>query len=295
MKTKLKKISKILAYVILALIVMLNLSSALTIESFSTSPQEVAPGKAIILNIELKNNLEEDAQEISISLDLKDLPLAPYKSSSEASFDEIKEGKAKEVEFELIAESNAETGTYKIPIDISYKLDNETKIKKSFVSVVVNSEPELRLSYEGSIIKEKTNELTIKIVNSGLSEVKLLSLNIEDVSGLKVLNSKQVYIGDIDSDDFDTAEFNVLVSEKAPSSLSLPVKLSYKDSLNNQKEENINLQIKTYTNEEAIKLGLIKKSNIGMIAFAIIILIILYLVYRRLRKKLNMKKKEVGE
>ena len=153
---------------------------------------------------------------------------------------------------------------------------------------------ELEVFAEDAIlIKGQSSELIIRIVNSGLGDVKLLSLELETVRGMRILDNKKVYIGDIDSDDFDSVEFKLKVDENAPSIISLPIKLNYKDFQNNNIEENKNLELRIYTKEQAINLGLVKKSNTLVIVIGIIILIILFLVYRAIRKKL--KKKRLGQ
>jgi len=283
--------NKLILSIIAIILIQIYLANALTIASVSISPQQIAPGGNAKISLEIKNNLEEDLTNVEISLDLKDLPFAPYQSSSETTFDEIREDRSKTAEFEVVALSNAESGTYKIPVKLSYKDSEGEKVEKtSYISLIINSKPDLQIDYEGNLIKGKNNELTIKIVNSGLSSVKLLSLEVSGISGLKILSSKAVYIGEIDSDDFDSAEFKVFVSENSASFIGLPVKLSYKDALNNNYEENKNLQLRTYTTEEAVKLELITKSNTFTIIIAVVVLIILYLIYRLIRKRLRRKK-----
>jgi hypothetical protein len=267
-------------------ILLINLASALTITSVSSYPAQIEPGENAKITLEIKNNLDQDIENVEISLDLENVPFAPYQSSSEKTISKIREDKTKDIEFAVMALGDAESGTYKIPVKIRY---NETE-KISYISLIVNSEPSLEIEYEGNLIKGRNNELTIKIINSGLSDVKSLSIEVSDAVGIQILNSKYVYIGNIDSDDFDSANFKVLVNENAPISVNLPIKLSYRDSLNKVYGENKNIELRTYTEKQATRLGLIKKSKLGQIAISIIILVVLFVIYRKMRKRLRKKR-----
>jgi len=286
------KLLLIITAIIMAGISLLNLASALTITSVTSNPQEIQPGEKVSLDLEIENNLNDDVTDVTISLDLKDVPFAPYQSSSDISYDEIREDRSKNVEFELIANSDAESGTYKIPVKISYILNNEEKESSGLVSLLVHAEPKLEISLEDSVlIKGKNNDLRVKIVNSGLGNAKFLNVKIKEVSGLKLLSASSVYLGNLDSDDFDSAEFKVFISEQA-GIINLPVTLTYTDARNNKIGEDLSLQLKTYTEKQAVELGLIKKSNTAIIVSGIIIIVILFFVYRGIRRKLKKKKLE---
>ncbi len=274
---------------ILTILILTSLASAITISSVTSDPRQIEPGQKAQIKIDLENNLNEDLTNIQISLDLKDIPFAPYQSSSETIIDELDEGDDKRIYFEVQAIADAKAGTYKIPVTIKYNDIART----SFISLIINSKPELKLDYEGNLIKGKNNEITLTITNTGLSEIKLLSLEVKDTIGLQFLGQKYVYIGNLDSDDFDSADFDVFISATSPSTISLPVELSYKDATNKDYKENQNLILKTYTQQEAIKLGLIQKNNTLTYVGAIVVLIILYLIYRAIRKR--RKKKALEE
>jgi len=280
-----------LKLVIITILITLQIfvASALTVKNFEVSPSQIEPGKEAEITIDVENNLGMDLENVIVSLDLSEVPFAPYKSGSEKVIEEIDEEDTETVRFKVLALSDAESGTYKIPVEIEG--GNETK--KSFISLSVNAKPILEIDYEGILIRGTDNELTIKIINSGLSGVKLLSLDVEGVSGLNFFDSTHVYLGDIDSDDFDSASFKVYVSEDA-GTINLPVKIKYRDSLNKIYEETKILSLKTYTRKEAISLGLIKKSNSLTIIGGILGLIILYVAYRKIRKRLRERKAEKG-
>lgn len=289
------KNEKIAALVILAisLISMLSLASALTISSVSTSPSEIAPGESADVVIRIENDADNDIEDVSVSLDLTEVPFAPFDSSSEQSFDEILEDKSKEVEFEIVALSDASSGVYKIPVKITYTEDTQLKTKSSLISLTVSSKPILGASVEdGLILKGQESEVTIKVVNKGLSDVEFLEVELGSSNYYSLLSQGNVYVGDIDSNDFDTVTFNLFFKENAPSSVSLPVTIIYKDALNKEYKEDFSPNLRVYTTEKAIELGLIKPNNTTYYILGVVVLIIIWIIYRRIKKRRKLKKTE---
>ncbi|MBU3906891.1 MAG: hypothetical protein KKA64_01440 [Nanoarchaeota archaeon] len=289
---------KILTLIVASIFVIALIQSlaALTISSVDSNPSEIAPGEKVSLNIEIQNNLNDDAEEVVVVLDLTQVPFSPYQSSNEQTIEEIKEDDEEKFKFELIADSDAKSGNYKIPVKISYKIGDEIKDSRGLVSLLVNAKPEISLSVDNSaLIKGKENNLNIKIINSGLGEAKLLSIEILLVSGVKVTGADNIYIGNLDSDDFDVAEFKVFIQDDASSSPVILVKINYRDSANNQKTEDFNLPVKAYTQKEATELGLISKNNNLLYIGIVIAVVLVFIIYRKIRKRRRLAKINKGQ
>jgi hypothetical protein len=277
------------------LLVLLGVSStyAITIDSVSTTPSEIAPGEVSNINFEIENNGETDIQDISIILDLTSSPFAPYLSSTEFNIDELKDGKTKSASFEVKALNNADSGIYKIPLKITYTENGQTKERSSLISLSINSEPIISGNIEeGLLLNGKENSISVKIINKGLSSIKFLEVEIDKSSYYTILSPENVYIGDLDSNDFDSADFKIYFKENSPTNIKIPIVLKYKDLLNNEYEKTLNLDAKVYSQEQAIQLGLIQKNNTVIYVVIAVILIIIYLVYRRIRKAMKREKEK---
>ncbi len=285
--------TKILLSLIIAIVITLQLASAVTLKSFNSNPQELVPGEKVDLEITIENQLEEDVKNIIVTLDLSDVPFAPYQSSNQKTINELEEDDDEDLDFDLLSFSDAESGTYKIPVKISYQIENKTEQIEGLISLIINASPKIEISLdEGVLIKSMNNEIVIGIINSGLGHAKLLTMEVEDTLDINVIGSGRVYIGDLDSDDLDSSEFTIKVSENSPSMVNIPVKIEYRDSQNTEFRETKNLNLKAYTEKEALELGLISQNNTLTIVFVIIILIILFFVYRNLRKRLKKRKEK---
>jgi len=290
MKTKI--ISLLLGILLIANIF---LASAVTIKDVKSYPSEVAPGEVFEISVKIENIHSYDVENINVKLDLKDAPFAPYQSSPEKFLDELKSDDKEDFKFKLIALPDAASGIYKIPIQIVYE-DNEydEQTKNGLISVIVNSEPELKVSFdEGVLIKGRENVFSIKIINSGLADVKFVYIKANDVAGLNFVSEKEQYIGDIDSDDFDSVEYKVHINADASGTLSVPIILKFKDATNKEFTETKNVNLKIYSLKEARELGLVKKPTYT-VYIIIGVLAVFYIGYR-IRKKRKLKRLREGK
>jgi hypothetical protein len=226
--------------------------------------------------------MEADAESIQVSLNLQGIPIAPV-TSSDDFIDDVAEGDDDRASFYLIAQPDANAGTYKIPVTITYLMNNKSETQTTFISVSVNAKPSLILTSESNLIQGQKNALDIKITNTGLAGAKFLTVAIENSADYDILSAGSVYIGDLNSDDSDTASFSVYT--KSSNSIIVPVTLTYRDSTNQEYSESSTVLVKAYSREEAVKLGLITKSNALTYFIIVVVLVAAYLLYRSIRKR----------
>ena len=278
-------------------LISLSFVAAVSITDVSSTPTEVVPGEVVNIVIDIENIFDYDVTNLNVKLDLsgENVPFAPYQSSSEKFLDELDEGDEDDFKFKLIALPSTRTGIYKIPVEISYNYEGENDTvlegqKQELISVTVNSEPELKVSLDDSVVLVKGGEnvFTLKIVNSGLSDVKFLYVSVGNAAGLKFLSEKEQYIGDIDSDDFDSVDYNVVVNADASNSITLPVTLTFMDATNKEFIETANVVLKTYSLKEARELGLVKKPKV--IPYLVVGVFVIGFFVRRYLKKRKLKK-----
>jgi hypothetical protein len=282
----------------LMILLSLSIVSAISITDVESFPQEITPGETAKISIEIENTLNMDVSNVNVGLDLSEVPevpFAPYQSSSERFIEELDEGEDETFEFEVIVLPTTSSGIYMIPVKITYfyEENEETKsgLSEGLISLIVNSEVELKIFSEDSIlIREAEGSLSIKIVNSGLSDIKFAYLIMGSVAGIQFVSDKEQYIGDISSDDFDDVEYKVYVSAGAPSLISLPVTLKYRDATNKEFEEQKEITLRVYSLKEAQEKGLIEKPNY-FIFVGISSVVLLYILYR-VRKKRKLKAKK---
>ena len=266
---------------LLMFFLVINLVSAqIGVREVLTQPEKVAPGERFTVRIFLENVGDDDINDVSVKLVLNDLPFAPVDSSSEKLIDEIRDGDSEQITFSLVALPEAEPRIYKIPLKISY---NNT-VNDALISVNIESNPNIDMVLESSeVVKVGDNgKIIIKIINLGLSEIKTFRLTLLQTQDYEILSSNVIYIGDIDSEDFETAEFTIIPKVSNP---KLLFNLNYRDINNIEYAENNELTLSVYTLEEAKQLGLVKNNIFFTILIPILILLIAYFIYKRLRKR----------
>ena len=279
---------KAIRYVVLLVLLasFLSLASGLTISEVSSNPIKVNPGDVTQLYITIENNLDNDAENVDVALDLKDIPVAPYGSSSEQSIDKIRENKEEVFIFRLIADPNSASGIYKIPVKISYFINGQKSEKTGTVSIIIESEPRITLHVEGYLIRELESKIVVRIVNDGLSDVKLASFSVGSLDRTQINSPSYEYIGNLDSDDEESVELKINTMTNGV--LLLPVTLNYKDSNNKDYRVEENLIVPVYTKKEAESKGLVEKSNYTLYVVAgLIVVLIVFWRWRKQRAKVK--------
>ena len=273
----------------LFLVLLLPLANALTIGDVTQTPSKIIPGQTATISIEVRNEVSKTIKNVDVKLDLSDqnLPVAPITSSSEKTIDKMIEDDENNLNFNVITLSTAESKIYKIPLIITYQDKDNVKFQKNdFISLIIEAKPSLDISSNNNyVLKGQEQSVIIKVVNNGLAPVKFLSIQLLPSSYYTLLSSSTNYLGNIDSDDSDTADYKIRVNNDAPKNLQLLFTISYRDTSNKLFTDTKYISVNAYTNAEAKQLGLIKTSNLGLIIGVIIALIVIFIIYRMIKRR----------
>lgn len=247
----------------------------LSIQDFQSVPEKINPGGTALLTINLKNLADFFIKDIKVVLSLSGTPFATTGSTNEKVIAYLDPNESTTLNFKIITEPGAEANVYKVPYRINYLDKLGTKyIKNGSIGLIVGAEPELMIELESSEVytKRKAGKLIIKFINRGLTDIKFLTVTLLPSESYEIISSENVYIGDVDSDDYETAEFSVYVKKAEDGKVALPLSLEFKDANNDRYTENYNLELKLYSLSEAKKYGLRQgNSTLGIIITAAII------------------------
>ena len=261
----------------------------LSIEEVTSKPELISPGDDLTLSLELKNNADSLIRDITVKLDLSsaDIPFAPSSSTAEKQIYQINSKTGKVMEFDLLALPDADGGIYKVPINISYTDETGASYsRQDIISLKVSSPPDLLVNIDSSQVKGdvKTGEVAIKITNRGLTDIKLLSAELKKSDDIDILSESEIYVGNIDSDDYETVDFMITV-RSYEKSVTLPLVITYKDSTNKEFTQEIDLELKTNspTKTQTTVKGIIN----GIITLVIIVIVglIIYKIYKRIKRR----------
>lgn len=281
-------------------ILLIYLTSVLTFASailVSSNYVTIYPGEEESVKITVDNNENSDIEDVSVSLVLSNsvngqiisLPFSIVGSSTK-DLDDLNEDDDDSASFTLKANANAEPGNYNIPYTIKYKEKdgNETGLTKegSFgLMISAKTDLDFSASTKGSdsetAIVGKQGKISLEIINRGLGDIKAVSIDINP-QGYDLISKEKIFIGTINPEDSDSADFDVIFKSQNP---TLTATISYKDFNGGDQTQTVTLPLKVYTSEEALELGLISKSKVGIYIGTALALIIIWYVYRRIKKR----------
>ena len=275
-----EKMNKILAVILMIFVMLQAVNAQIAINSFSSNPSTIAPGKNVEVSITLENVGKDDIEDIIVRLDLSQVPFAPIGSASEKVIDKLNEDDVATVTFDLVALPDASSQIYKIPVKVSHGLVNQ----ESLVSLTVAGQAKLDVVLESSeLLKVGDKGKTIvKFVNNGLTDIKFLTVKLIASNGYELLSADTIYIGQVDVDDFETAEFDMIAKSENPEMI---FNLNYKDANNKEFSQNKIVNLNIYSLEEAKQLGLVTSNYTGLIIGLVVIVLIAFFAYRRYKRR----------
>ena len=178
----------------------------------------------------------------------------------------------------------------KIPLTIRYSdALNKNYNRSSIVTLIVGGEPDVSIYIDSSTIykSKSAGEITVKIVNKGLPDMKFVNVKLSNSSRYRVISPSEVYIGNIDSDDYETADFKLYIERVSDKKITLPLAVEYKDANNKNYKNVVSLELPLYSSSEAKRLGLTEGNG----SFKWIVLIVLavggffgYRIWKKRRK-----------
>lgn len=266
---------------IFLLVLTIGFSAGIIVDS---DYETIYPGESEEITLEIENNENFDIEDVSLALNLSNLPFTTI-GSSEKDVDDIDEDDDEKVSFNLRASIDITPGDYNIPYILKYvNAENDSEIleKTGTFGLRVSAKTDIDFSVEVSenAMVGKDGRISLEIINKGLGEIKSVSVQIFP-QGFELLSKDKIFVGSIDADDSDTATFDVIYKTTNP---VLSAKVEYKDFDNKDQTETVNLSFKVYTKEEALKLGILKKPNY-IIYLVVGILVIAYIIHRVLKKR----------
>ncbi len=273
----------------------------IAVTEVNQNPGKCGAGRETELSIRIKNYADSVLKDIKLKLELiryaatatsvtyTELPFSTIGSSNELIVYELKPKEEAEVKFNLVADAETAADVYKVPLTISYNDNLGTNYSKTnIVTVVVGDKPEILATVDSTTILRAgmKGTVTVKFVNKGVGKIKFLDVELLDSEQYDIISSSRDYIGNIDSDDYETTDFRTYVKPKE-NDVSLDLRIKYKDAENKDYDETISVPLKLYSSSDIKKYELEKKSNgTGIIIIVVIVAAGLggYLLYKRRKK-----------
>lgn len=267
-------------------------SAVLTVTEVKSIPKSIPPGKEAEVNIKIKNLAGVVLKDVRLELGLDDVPLAPLGSTNEKIIEKINPKKTEIVVFKLISLPRAESNIYKIPLRIRYIDDSGKNYSKTnIISLIIGDIPDVYAIIDSAtLFKPNTKiDVSIKFTNKGNSEIKFLDAKLAKSPDYDIISADQSYVGNIDSDDYESADFTLFIKSDKKE-IPLLLTMQYQDSNNKNHIEKLDLKLKVYSASEIKKLGAQESNNKVGIIIVVIIVVAGIFIYRWKKKKKRDKK-----
>ncbi len=170
------------------------------------------------------------AKDVSVALSLT-APFTPV-SSSKKYIGSINANESVDVSFKVSVATDAVVKTHEIPVTVTYTDDNgSVNTLSTSIGVQIDSKPKLSFGIDevGELAPGLTGEVILSISNEDFVDAKFLKFSLQPTEDYEVLSIDEIYIGNLDSDDVETQEFTIKVSDSVDKTvLPLKVTLKYK-------------------------------------------------------------------
>lgn len=258
----------------------------LSVASAKTDPEEVEAGSKAKVIMALENLAGTPLQDIVVRLDFSGKTFSPLDSVSERRLYQLLPQEKTTMVFDVISDPSAESGVYRIPVMITYADASGSNYTKSgLVGVILNSPPELDTNIEtkDALLVGIAQNVVFSVSNTGPSKVKFLSLTLMPANYTIIGRAKE-YLGNLDPDDFETAEFKVFLP-KDSGKADFKIRLDYRDAFNKDLSETRTLSVPIYSEAQLSGFGMGTQSGYGTTLLVLLALLTAYYFFRRSKKK----------
>ncbi len=187
----------------------------------NTSIGTVAPGSTNDVILKFKNEGTGTARNLYTDINTASEHLASVfsivGSGTRFSLGNLHPGEEKEIRFNLIVDSQAQTGVYNIPFQIS----GMNYSASDSIGVGVAGITDFELSYQ-----ESGGSFLLSVSNVGVNPAKAVSVEIPPQNGFSVSGSSTQVIGNLNSGDYTSANFQV--TQRGSSDMN--IKILYTDA-----------------------------------------------------------------
>ena len=270
-------------------------AAELAINEIKTDKDNIIPGTMTKVSFVLENLADNTLSDVKLNLDIYsevttttgvtfvELPFTPIGSGNEKTLKNLAARQSKEIAFDLFTDADAESKAYKVPYTLTYSDSaGNNYTREGVLGLIVESSPDLSINLESreGIYAGAKGTVEIKIVNKGFSDVKFLDVMLSDTDMYEIVSNPEQYIGELDSDDYETAEYTLMMSRTAKDQILLPLQVEYRDANGRLYTQKMDLELKVSQKPSPV-LSIV----IWIVIIAIIVVAVIIIRKRRKKKK----------
>jgi len=256
----------------------------------TSDPEKVPQGGIATISINLKNNDASLLKDISVELDLPD-ELVPVGSTVLKKIQKINPKREETLNYTVTASGDAVSKAYQIPLKVSFSDEVGYNYSQSDVmGLLVGSDPDYYFNLEESDVfsQGKKGNVVLSLSNTGPADIKFLTMELLPSDDFVVLSNYKTYVGNLEPDDYETAEFEIYMKEEGD--VPLEVDVEYRDNYNMKHSMTHKVNVHSYSNTELLKYGYQTSNGKITYLFYLLAIIFAYLFYKNWRVEKDVVK-----
>ena len=254
-------------------------------------PDPANQGEIVEIRFKVENLGGETKDNTIIEL-LPKYPFSLYTGTAERNIGKLRAGQtgadAVIVDYKIKVDEHAIEGDNEIELQVKIGSQIYSYVDNQFtIDIEEYDIPEIKVYLKETNIFQSNSKgiVTLEIANVEEADVKFMQLTLLPSDDYILLSSSNyVYMGDIDSDDTESEDFEIFIKDVKDGEVNIPVLLQYEDIDEGEYEKQFNVIFNVYSSSELSKYVLKERSYTGTIA-VIIILVLFGYYYWKKRKK----------
>ncbi len=256
-------------------------------------PYPAEPGQYMTVWISVQNWGQKDIKDVYFRIK-PEYPLAIKTGESAVkSVGIISALKERLLEWDLYVNEDAIEGVYEIEMIVCSDASCSTELRSSTAEVTVKTggSPRIKVGLEemANLARGMSGDITVNVVNKGDLDTKYLTMSLLESDNYEILSPQEAYIGELGSDDFETATYKLYirpgVAAEKSEYIELPIRVEYTDDNNKDYSEESIVKMRIYTLDDMKKFGLVAGSSSSYGTIGIIVIAVLGFIWWRIKKK----------
>ncbi|MGB8217489.1 MAG: COG1361 S-layer family protein [Candidatus Methanoperedens sp.] len=188
-------------------ILSLDVKSKESAEVIHIGQTMLVPGKQSSLVFTINNVGNAPLRDLTFSWSNDDKIVLPVGSDNTKYIKYIDIGNSSDLEYQVMADTNAVPGLYKLNLYLTYadSMSNQTKTISTFAGVYVGGGTDFDVAFSDNA----NSQMSFTVANIGSNPANSVSVVIPDQPGWSVSGSNSIIIGNLNKGDYTVASFKL--------------------------------------------------------------------------------------
>ncbi len=176
----------------------------------------LVPGKQSSLKFTINNVGNSPLRDLTFNWENEDGIILPVGSDNTRYIRYIDIGNGTDLEYQVMADTNAQPGLYKLNLYLTYEnsISNQTKKISTFAGVYVGGGTDFDVAFSDNA----NSQMSFSVANIGSNPANSVSVIIPEQPGWSVSGTNSVIIGNLNKGDYTVASFKLQSSMSAVTS-----------------------------------------------------------------------------